>query len=186
MSRIRFYIWLAIVGCTMCAGCHTGGDDIYPMLVCQLGVPKSISPNPKTTRVSLATCTGEDSHYLWGYNQKEQKEEGSVLIFEPDEFLLTAEPASRRALIIDDCSSPEQVFRLSLPRNPKARDWSQWQRPDFLAKGDVGWAFIYNRKIQGVMTNVPSDCFELRYRVEMSNLGTGDVTIKGRKGDAAK
>ncbi len=141
------------------------------MLVCQLRVPKSVSPNPKTTRVSLATCTGEDSYYLWGYNQKEQKEEGSAFIFEP-EFLLHAEPESRRALIIDDYSTPAQVFRLSLPRNPKARDWSQWQRPDFLARGDVGWAFIYNQKIQGVITNVPSDCFELRYKIEMHNLDT--------------
>jgi hypothetical protein len=156
------------------------------MLVCQLRVPKSVSPNPKTTRVNLATCTGEDGHYLWGYNQKEQKEEGSGLIFEPDEFLLDAEPESRRALIIDDYSTPAQVFRLSLPRNPKARDWSQWQRPDFLAKGDVGWAFIYNQKIQGVMTNVPSDCFELRYKIEMRNLGPSYETIMKRKRDASK
>ena len=156
MSRIHFCVCLVTVCCTMFVGCHTHGDDISPELVCQLRVPKSVSPNPKTTRVSLATCTGEDGHYLWGYNQKEQKEEGSVLIFEPDEFLLDAEPESRRALIIADYTTPAQVFRLSLPRNPKARDWSQWQRPDFLAKGDVGWAFIYNQTIKGVTTNVPS------------------------------
>jgi hypothetical protein len=133
----------------------------------------------------LATCTGEDGHFLWGYNQKEQKEDGSALIFEPDEFVLDAEPDSRRALSIDDFANPAQVFLLSLPRNPKARDWSQWQRPDFLATGDFGWAFIYNRKIQVVTTNPPPDCFELRYKVEIRNFGPSYETMMKQKRDTS-
>ena len=137
------------------------------MLVCQLRVAKSVSPDPKTTRIELATSTGEDGHYLWGYNQKQQKEDGRFFIFEPDEFVLDTEPDNRRALIIDDFKTPQQVFRIPMSRKPKVQDWSQWQRPDFLATGDVGWAFIYKRKIQIVTTNAPADSFEMRYKVEI-------------------
>ena len=167
MSRIYFSISLAVVCCLICVGCQTEAGDIGPVLICQLRVPKSVSPNPKTTRIDLATSTGEDGHFLWGYNQKVQKEDGRFLIFEPDDFVLDTEPDSRRAVIIDDFSTPNQVFRIPLSRKPKVQDWSQWQRPDFLATGDVGWAFIYKRKIQGVITNIPPDSFELRYKVEM-------------------
>jgi hypothetical protein len=140
------------------------------MLICQLRVPKSASPNPRTTRIDLATSSGEDGHYLWAHNQKQQKEDGRFFIFEPDDFLLDTD--SRRALIIDEYpTAPAQVFVLSLPRNPKARDWSQWQRPNFLATGDVGWGFMYKQKIHGIITNIPADSFELRYKVEMQNLG---------------
>lgn len=113
---------------------------------------------------------GEDAHFLWGYNQKAQKEDSGFFIFEPDDFLLFTEPDNRRAIIINDFSTRQQVFRLSLPHKPKVQDWSQWVRPDFLATGDVGWAFIYSRKIQGVTTNIPSDCFELRYKIEIRDL----------------
>lgn len=162
-SRVAIVCWLFFTGY------RTNAGDVQPALVCQLRVEKSVSPNPKTTRIDLATSSGEDGSFLWGYNQKIQKEDGQFLIFDPDSFLLKED--SRRALIIDDSSTPRQVFRLNLPRRPKAQDWSQWQRPDFLCKGDVGWAFMYNQKIQGIITNIPPDCFELRYKVEMENLG---------------
>src|SRR5262245_40080789 len=121
MSRIYFCVWLAVACCLFCAGCKSDGDAISPALICQLRVPKSASPNPKTTRVEVATSTREDGHFLWGYNQKVQKENGQFLIFEPDEFLVFAEPDNRRTLIIDDHSTPAQVFHLSLPPNPKVR-----------------------------------------------------------------
>ena len=186
MSRIYFCVWLAVACCLFCAGCRSDGDEICPALICQLRVPKSASPNPKTTRVDVATSTREDGHFLWGYNQKVQKEDGQFLIFEPDHFLVFAEPDSRRALIIDDHLTPAQVFRVYLPSNPKVRDWSQWQRPDFLATGDVGWAFIYKQKIQGVITNIPPDSFELRYKVEMQDLGPSYEMMMKRKRDSSK
>jgi len=186
MSRISFYIWLAAACCLFCAGCHSDGDDICPALICQLRVPKSASPNPKTTRVDVATSTREDGHFLWGYNQKVQKEDGRFLIFEPDEFLLFEEPDKRRALLIDDNATLVQVFLLSVPQKPKVGDWSQWQRPNFLASGDVGWAFIYKQKIQRVVTNIPPDSFELRYKIEMMDLGPSYETIMKRKRDSSK
>lgn len=169
IPRTHLPALLAVAGGLLCAGCQTDSGDICPVLYCQLRVPKSASPDPKTTRINLDTSTGADSHYLWGYNQKLQKEEGDFLIFEPDDFVLDTD--TRRAVTINDFSTPEQMFRLSLPRNPKARDWSQWQRPDFLATGNVDGEFIFGQKIQEIITNVPPDCFELRYKIEMENLG---------------
>ena len=169
MPRIYFLTWLTAVLCVVCTGCQTDRGDIWPVLICQVRVQKSISPNPKTTRIDVVTSSAEDGHFLWGYNQKVQKENGQFFIFDPDDFLLDTD--SRRAVIIEDSVTRVQVFRLHLPRRPKTQDWSQWRRPDFLAAGDFGWAFMYNLKIHGLITNVPPDCFELRYRVEMQNLG---------------
>jgi hypothetical protein len=152
--------------------------------VCQLRVPKSAAPDPKETRVSLASHRGETAYYLWGYNQKEQKEGAGFVIFEPDHFLLLKEPDNRRALIIG--TSPAQVFLLSFPSNPKAGDWSQWRRPDFLATGDVGWAFIYNQNPHGVSTNIPANAFELRYKIQMTDLGPSYETLMKQKRNSSK
>jgi hypothetical protein len=159
---------IVAVFCLVCAGCQTVAGDVLPVLICQLRVAKSVSPNPKTTRIDLVTSSGEDGHFLWGYNQKVQKEDGQFFIFEPDDFLLFTD--NRRAVIIDDSSTPQQVFLLHLRRHPKKQDWSGWQRPNFFVKGDFGWAFMYKQKIQGVITNIPPNCFEMRYKVEMQNL----------------
>ena len=170
--------------------CHkdgnVDGDSICPMFICELRVPKTVNLDPKTTRLSLATWKGESGTYLWAYNQKEQKEEGSFLIFQPDSFVLFKEPDGRRAMIVGNFPDEVQVFCLSLDRYPKAQDWSQWRRPDFLAKGDVGWAFIYKQKIDVVSSNVPPDSFELRYKVEMRNLGPSYETMMKQKRDASK
>ena len=144
---------------------------MVPMLVCELRAPKALNVDPKTTRVSLASYSGESAHFLWAFRQKEQKEEGQFLLFQPDGFVLDTEPESSRAVIVEKLSAPSQVFRLSLPKKPKATDWTQWRRPDCIAKGDVGWAVIYNQKLNVVSTNVPPDALELRYKVEMRDLG---------------
>ena len=155
MSRIYFSICLAAACCLICAGCRSGAGDVSPVLICQLRVAKSVSPNPKTTRINLFTSSGADAHFLWGYHQKVQKEDGRFFVFDPDDFLLDTD--SRRAVVLDDFSAPQQVFRLRLPRRPKRQDWSAWQRPDLLVRGDVGWAFMYDQKIRGVVTNISAD-----------------------------
>ena len=165
-------ICLAVLSCLILGGFYARAGDISPVLVCQLRVPKSASLNPKTTRINLFTSSGAGAHFLWGYGQKVQKEDGQFPIFDPDDFMLDSD--SRRAVDIDDFATPEQVFLLHLRRKPKKQDWSPWRRPDFLVaqhRGDFGWAFMYNLKFPGVIiTNIPKDSFELRYRVEMQNL----------------
>jgi hypothetical protein len=151
------------------AGCRTEAGGVSQVLICQLRVPKSVGLNPKTTRVDVVTSSGAEGAFLWVQNQRVQKEDGQFLIFEPRYFSINTD--SRRALIVDDRSTPQQFFRLHLPRSPKVQDWSEWQHPDFLVRGDAGWDFIYNQKIQGVITNVPPDSFELRYRIETREFG---------------
>jgi hypothetical protein len=153
----------------ICAGCGIEAGDASQVLICQLRVPKSVSPNPKATRVDVVTSSGAEGTFLWDQNQKVQKEDGQFLIFEPRYFSLDTD--SRRALIVDDRSTPQQIFRLHLPRSPKVQDWSEWRHPDFLVRGDAGWAFIYNQKMQGIITNVPPDSFELRYKIETREFG---------------
>jgi hypothetical protein len=184
MSRIHIPYWLAVVCSVACFACHSYGGDLVPILVCELRAPKVLNPDSKT-RVSLASCSSESGHFLWAFNQKEQKEEGGFLLFQPDSFVLHAEPESRRAVIVQKFPAPAQVFRLSLPKNPNAADWSQWRRPDCTADGDVGWSVIYNQKLQGVSTNIPSDCFELRYKIEMKDLGPAwNPGMKRKSGEA--
>ncbi len=165
MLRIDFPVLAAC--CIVFVGCHANDNATPPSLVCEVRIQKSVNPDPKTTRFSLVSASTEDGHYLWGYNQKEQKEEDGFLIFQPDQFVLTSERDGNRAVVIQDqsYSKPAQVFRLSLPGSPKPKDWSPWQRPDFLARGDVGWSLIYKQKITGFSTNVPPDSFELRYKI---------------------
>ncbi|HVM63042.1 MAG TPA: hypothetical protein VMV72_19440 [Verrucomicrobiae bacterium] len=182
-ARAHVFSWL-LVGWVLGAGCGGNDEIVSPVLVCELRVPKPVNPDAKTTRVSLASATGETGHFLWGYNQKDQKEESGFLIFQPDEFVLDEEPDARRALIVGEGPGPSQVFYLPLPRNPKARDWSQWRRPDCLAAGDVGWSVIHNQRANGVSTNVPPDCFELRYKVELRDLGPSYEALMKRKSGA--
>lgn len=165
MLRIDFFVLAAC--CTVIIGCHSNTNTAPLTLVCEVRIQKSASPDPKTTRFSLVSSSSEEGHYLWGYNQKEQKEEAGFFIFQPDEFLVHAEREGRRALIIRDEShpNPAQVFRLSLPGSPKPTGWSAWQRADFLATGDVGWSLIYNQKVSGFSTHVPPDSFEVRYKI---------------------
>lgn len=47
---------------------------------------------------------------------------------------------SRRAFILKFPGNEDRIFNLNLPANPmkeKYRAWSEWQKPDFIAKGDA-------------------------------------------------
>jgi hypothetical protein len=89
--------------------------------------------------------------------------------------LLGGDATPKRALIISSASSPNsaQVFVLSIPRHPKPQDFTKWQHPDFIADGGVGWAIMYHQKVHIISTNLPTNCFELHYKVEVRDLGKG-------------
>ena len=76
----------------------------------------------------------------------------------------------RRAIVIYSHSlqrnKPDQVFLLSLPRKPKAMDWTNWRRPDY-GETNADWNFIRGYKSTNRSTNAPPNSFELRYRVEL-------------------
>jgi len=185
MFRISFPYWVLVACYAICPACNSQRGDVRPILICELRAPKALNPDPKT-RVSVASSSGEDGHFLWAFNQKEQKEEGGYLIYQPDGFVLHQEPETRRALIIEKFPAPAQVFRLSLPQTPKATEWTKWRRPDCTAKGDVGWSVIYNQKMDAASTNIPHDCFEMRYKIEMTDLGPSWDSSMKRKNNSSK
>ncbi len=168
MSRIPYWLLavLLVIGCSR----ETKRDNQVAVFVCELRVLKTLNPDRETS-VRLASWSGESAHFLWAFKQKEQKQEGDYLIFQPDGFVLHTEPEPRRALIVQNKAGSAQVFRLSLERSAEAKDWTQWQRPDCVAKGAVGWSLIYNQKMDVVSADVPPDCFEMRYKIEVQNLG---------------
>jgi len=143
-------------------------DDICPIFIFELRAP--IALNVETnTRLSLASYSGEDGTPLWDCKLTTNE---TFRVYYHDGFVLSKEPVKGRTFIIAAWpAGTNQVFRLPIPRSPKPQDWSQWQRPDFLATGDVGWSIIYDQKINNLSTNIPPDCFELRYKIENQNLG---------------
>ncbi len=99
-------------------------------------------------------------------------EEGNYVIFKADTWLLIDEPDNKRAFIIQDSKGQEQVFWLFLPKNPKPKDWTEWQCPDFFASNGEGKGLtFYDQTFNDVSTKYRSDSFELRYKVHMRDVG---------------
>ena len=71
----------------------------------------------------------------------------------------------RRAFIVAANGKSSQVFPLSVPTTPQARDWTIWRRPAYTETSDAAWTFMHDLKDHSRSTNVPANCFELRYRV---------------------
>jgi hypothetical protein len=85
----------------------------------------------------------------------------SALIFEGER---------RRAVIVTFADGrPSQVFRLPVSSTPKPADWTTWQMPDYVetidAKLDARLTFMYGRPSARRSTELPRDCFQLRYRI---------------------
>lgn len=129
--------------------------------VFELRLPKTVKADP-LTRVELTTEAGSSAKQL---RATKQRVEGEFQVFQHS-FLLSDD--RRRALIADPGGQPSQVFVLSIPREPKPTDWSEWRRPDYVAKGDAGWDFMHDQKKQDRSTNAPPDCFQLRYKIAKS------------------
>jgi hypothetical protein len=55
---------------------------------------------------------------------------------------------------------------LPLPEQPKPTGWTAWKKPDYLEKSDAMWTFMHDLKEHDRSTNIPADCFELRYKIE--------------------
>ena len=127
--------------------------------VFELRVPKGATNDPSMS-VELATEEGSSATDL--VDTKQREEEG-FRVFQHS-FLLFEN--KRRALIVGP--QPCQVFQLSIPEHPKPKDWTEWRRPDYLAKGDAGWDFIYNQNKQSRSTNLPANCFQVRYKIEQT------------------
>jgi hypothetical protein len=168
-----YFAILVIIGILLCSSFVAlkvnAKDEIRPIFIFELRAPKALNVETNTG-LGLASYSGEEGTRLWAC--KQTTNETFQIFFYHDGFVLSEEPVKGRVFIIDPWPASNQVFRLPIPSSPKPQDWSQWQRPDFLATGDVGWSFIYDKKINNLSTNIPPDCFELRYKIENRNLGS--------------
>jgi len=137
------------------------------------------------TRIDLAVADqGANGTFL---SACKQREEGGALVFQ-SEFALGEDPSSKRALIVSPylpTPTGEQVFLLPIPRRPKPRVFTEWQHPNFMAKG-AGLAIMFNKKVDIVSTNIPPDCFEVRYKIETRDLGPDWTPDMKRKSGSKK
>jgi len=162
---------LLLLLCLVCAfgGCATvseAGGVGYPFTF-EVRIPKTASPDMKTTRAILLAHHGRNVAYLWSF--KEREEDG-FLVFQK-EFLLVPEDEARRGLIVREFPAASQVFRLSIPQTPKPQDWSQWQRPSYVEVGDALKTFLKpDSEVPDRSTNLPPVCFEVRYKIERKRI----------------
>jgi hypothetical protein len=99
------------------------------------------------------------------------REDGTNNIFQETVVLSTVYKERHYAVII----SPEggrkgvsQVFRLPLRQNSKPSDWSQWKKPDYLESSQEAVPnFMDDQKSADRSTNIPPNCFEVRYKIEV-------------------
>ena len=125
----------------------------------ELRVPKTARVEPLT---SFDVVTDSDSSGT-RLRLTKRREEGAFIVF-ADSCLLFAGD-KRRAMVVKTDGEPSQVFRLPLALKPELADWTKWQRPDYTEKTDASWTFMHDLKKHDRSTNVPPDCFELRFKV---------------------
>src|ERR1035441_10376065 len=123
------------------------------------------APFDTNTDLEFVTDTTSEGGLL---HQAKENDDDDFRIFQNSFNLLARE--RRRSIIIYTHSlpknQPDQVFLLSMPRKPKAMDWTIWRHPDYVAT-NADWNFIRGYKSANRSTNIPANSFELRYRVEL-------------------
>ncbi len=151
---VRFFGFVASV---LLVGC--GRADVGPLnLEYELRAPKSRKFDPST---KLDLCT-DDQIYGTRLELTQRRDEGDYAVFSESWLVFGYE--RRRTLVVSfNDGSPSQVF--SLPEQFKVVDWSEWERPSYMAGPDVSWDICYGRSIDRSAA-IPPDCFELRYRLQ--------------------
>jgi hypothetical protein len=156
---MRFRTFISTLAISLVALAAVAGDT--HSFVFELRAPKTLKADPLTA-FDLTTEEGASGTRL---RLTKRREEGDFQIFQHS-FLIFSE--RRRAMVVRTDRQPSQVFVLSIPSKPKPADWTQWQRPTYVAKGDAGWDFMHDQNKQNRSTNAPPDCFELRFKIENS------------------
>ncbi len=100
------------------------------------------------------------------------RKEGTTNVFQETVVLSTVYKEHRYAVIISPAggrNDVSQVFRLAMRQNSKPSGWTQWQRPDYVENSKyVVSNFMDDQKSPDRSTNIPPDCFEVRYKIEDS------------------
>ena len=128
---------------------------------------------PKTVEFSHATFffVGERTSQTGPLNAAALRQEGTTNIFEKTVILSTLYKEHRYAVMImpkGGRKGVSQIFRLPLHQNAQPSEWSQWQRPNYVENSNDAMSnFMDNQESPDRSTNIPSDCFEVRYKVEV-------------------
>jgi hypothetical protein len=97
--------------------------------------------------------------------------DGSTNVFSTSFVIYTSLYKERRfAVIVSPDASPQsmaQVFQLPISQNPKPTHWTEWHRPSYIENSkDVSNNFMDNLSSPDRSTNMPPNCFEMRYKIE--------------------
>lgn len=125
----------------------------------ELRAPKNLKFDPLT---SFDVVT-DDSASGTRLRLTKRRDEGDFVVFA--DSCLISDGSKRTAMVVATDGQPSQVFRLAIPPKPKPVDWTKWQRPDYTEKSNAMWTFMHAAKKHDRSTNVPPDCFELRFKI---------------------
>ena len=160
ISLITFYLIFSTL-----AHANTPYEFIY-----ELRVQKSLNVD-RMTNIDLVTDTCAHATRIFGAMRHE---EGDYAIFSGRFFSsLIYNSDKRRALIVtpyNHTQSISQVFLIEKTFYLKTTDWSQWKKPDYIEKSNAFMTFMYKIKDYDRSTNIPKDCFEMRFKITKSNL----------------
>ncbi|MDB6026439.1 MAG: hypothetical protein JWM68_2662 [Verrucomicrobiales bacterium] len=125
----------------------------------ELRLPKAV-PFDEGRAVEFVTSEGVVSSPI---KSLKRREEQSFVILSAS-FLSFGE--SRHAVMVRTSpSAPTQVFQL--PKTSlKPSDWTAWGKPNYVETSDAAWTFMTDYKNAERSTTLPSNCFEMRYKVE--------------------
>jgi hypothetical protein len=128
---------------------------------------------PKTVEFSHASVEFIGEHTSAGtpLMQTKRTADGTTNVFSTPFIIYTSLYKERRfAIIVSPDASPKsmaQVFRLPIGQNPKPTDWSKWHRPSYIENSkNASNNFMDDQKSPDRSTNIPPNCFEMRYRIE--------------------
>lgn len=127
----------------------------------ELRAPKSLKLDP-LMGIDLVTEQGSSGTRL---KFTKQREDGDFIILQESTLIFSED---RRALVLKPENGAAQVFRLPIPSKPKPKDWSNWTRPDYIETTDASWTFMHDLKKNDRSNKVPTNSFELRYKIEKS------------------
>ncbi len=124
----------------------------------ELRIPKSTQLDA-TRAVEFVTDEGVNSNPI---KSLKQRDENNYLIISAS-FVSFGE-SHHAVMVRTTADAPTQVFLL--PATTKASNWSPWTKPDYIETSDAAWTFMQNYNHAERSTTLPSNCFEISYKVE--------------------
>ena len=127
----------------------------------------------KTAEVGHGSIEFVGEHSFQGYQLAQTKltEDGTTNVFHHSFIIYTSLYRERRFAIAVWPEAPPkmtaQVFPLPIGKPTATTEWSKWQKPDYIENSkEAGNNFMDDVKSADRSTNIPPNCFEVRYKIE--------------------